>query len=121
MGFNSARGRRFGSIYGFGTGREPVPGGLRSKHPCFSRSRNHILTQISAFIAASVASFGIAASVSPLDRYLEGLKTLRTDFIQTLVDAHGKKIDRAAGTLIVARPGKFRWEVKPQRGSAEEG
>ncbi|HEV3181690.1 MAG TPA: outer membrane lipoprotein carrier protein LolA, partial [Steroidobacteraceae bacterium] len=44
-----------------------------------------------------------------LNDYLDNLKTLRTTFLQTLADAQGREIDRATGTLIVARPGKFRW------------
>ena len=35
-------------------------------------------------------------------------------FTQTVADAHGREIDRASGTLIVSRPGKFRWEIHPQ-------
>ena len=51
---------------------------------------------------------------TPLDKYLSDLKTLRTSFIQTLADAQGHEIDRAAGTLVVARPGKFSWDIHPQ-------
>jgi outer membrane lipoprotein carrier protein len=58
------------------------------------------------------------AAATPLDSYLENLKTLRTSFVQTLTDAHGRQIDHATGTLIVVRPGKFSWEIHPQRGSA---
>jgi outer membrane lipoprotein carrier protein len=53
-------------------------------------------------------------SASPLDSYLDNLKTLRATFLQTLADGNGREIDRATGTLIVARPGKFRWEIHPQ-------
>jgi len=52
--------------------------------------------------------------VTLLDRYLEGLKTLRANFSQTLTDAHGAEIDRGTGTLVVSRPGKLRWELRPQ-------
>ena len=55
-----------------------------------------------------------AAALTPLDSYLDGLRTLRAGFLQTLADAHGREIDRATGTLIVARPGKFSWEIHPQ-------
>ena len=51
---------------------------------------------------------------TPLDKYLSDLKTLRTSFIQTLADGQGREIDRAAGTLVVARPGKFSWDIHPQ-------
>jgi outer membrane lipoprotein carrier protein len=52
--------------------------------------------------------------VTPLDKYLENLRTLRTTFLQTLADPHGREIDRASGTLIVQRPGKFSWDIRPQ-------
>jgi outer membrane lipoprotein carrier protein len=51
---------------------------------------------------------------TPLDRYLEHLKTLRVTFLQTVADAHGAEVGRSSGTLIVERPGKFRWEIQPQ-------
>jgi len=53
------------------------------------------------------------SSPSPLDTYLDDLQTLRATFLQTLTDANGREIDRATGTLIVARPGKFSWEIHP--------
>ena len=68
--------------------------------------------------ALGVALLGVAACAqaapTPLDAYLGNLKTLRADFLQTLADAHGREIDRASGTLIVLRPGKFSWEIHPQ-------
>jgi outer membrane lipoprotein carrier protein len=51
---------------------------------------------------------------SLLDAYLDHLTTLRASFLQTLADSHGREIDRATGTLIVERPGRFRWEIHPQ-------
>jgi outer membrane lipoprotein carrier protein len=60
-------------------------------------------------LAAQAASGGVAT----LDHYLDGLQSMRADFAQTLTDSHGKQIDRSAGTLIVQRPGKLRWEVHP--------
>jgi len=70
--------------------------------------------------AAPAASTAPAVAVpadnvsTPLDKYLSDLKTLRTSFIQTLADSQGHEIDRAAGTLVVARPGKFSWDIHPQ-------
>lgn len=53
-------------------------------------------------------------AVTLLDRYLEGLTTLRASFTQTLTDGHGASIDSGTGTLVVSRPGKLRWELRPQ-------
>ena len=56
-----------------------------------------------------------AAQAAPtqLDRFLQRLKTLQVSFRQTLVDAHGSQISRSSGTLIVRRPGRFRWDIRP--------
>jgi len=47
------------------------------------------------------------------------LKSLRASFSQTLVDSRSQVVDRSSGTLIVLRPGKFRWEVTPQGAKKE--
>jgi outer membrane lipoprotein carrier protein len=62
-----------------------------------------------------------ASEMTALDRYLTGLQSLRTSFTQTLADANGKELDRATGTLLVLRPGKFRWELQPQSAGGSAG
>ena len=66
--------------------------------------------------AASTPAASPAASSEAklLTDYLDNLKTLRTSFVQTLADPNGREIDRASGTLIVSRPGKFSWSIQPQ-------
>ena len=64
--------------------------------------------------AAPTAAAPPATGPTPLDNYLNNLRTLRTSFLQTLADPHGREIDRATGTLIVQRPGKFSWDIHPQ-------
>jgi outer membrane lipoprotein carrier protein len=77
-----------------------------------------VLAAAALLIAAHPSA---AAAGTPLDGYLDDLKTLRASFLQTLVDAHGREIDRATGTLIVARPGRFSWEIHPQGKSPGAG
>src|ERR1700738_3835132 len=76
------------------------------------------LLAVLAMVAVAPAAF---AAATPLDSYLDDMKTLRATFLQTLADAHGKEIDRSTGTLIVARPGKFSWEIHPQGSSSDSG
>jgi outer membrane lipoprotein carrier protein len=76
-----------------------------------------LLLPVACSLWASAAAAATAAT--PLDRFLDGLKTLRTSFTQTLVDGRGRKLDEAKGTLVVSRPGKFRWEIAPR--STPEG
>jgi outer membrane lipoprotein carrier protein len=71
--------------------------------------------------AAAAAPAVAAAGTTPLDKYLDNLKTLRASFLQTLADGQGKEIDRATGMLVVVRPGKFSWDIHPQTGDASKG
>jgi outer membrane lipoprotein carrier protein len=87
-----------------------------------------VLTAVTVLLAAPGAAAPLAAvppapatappaagsAVTPLDKYLDNLRTLRASFLQTLADPHGREIDRASGTLIVQRPGKFSWDIRPQ-------
>ncbi len=74
--------------------------------------------------AEAARALQAARAPTPLDRFLSHLRTLRVSFTQTLVDAHGALLSRSAGTLIVERPGKFRWSIHPlpaQPGEAAPG
>ena len=78
-----------------------------------------LLLALAAPLAAAAAAPAPPAAPAtggptPLDKYLDNLRTLRTSFVQTLADPHGREIDRANGTLIVQRPGKFSWDIHPQ-------
>jgi len=91
------------------------------------RRRARILLAVALVVLAACVLLithqarGAAAGGTPLDGYLDDLKTLRASFLQTLADAHGREIDRATGTLIVARPGRFSWEIHPQGPSRGAG
>ncbi len=63
--------------------------------------------------AAATVDAGGAGSAIPLDRFLDGLHSLRTRFTQTVTGAHGRVVSQATGELVVLRPGKFRWESHP--------
>jgi outer membrane lipoprotein carrier protein len=72
-------------------------------------------------LALQAARADAPAGATALDRYLDGLTTLRANFSQTLTDSHGREIDRGTGTLVVSRPGKLRWELQPQGARAGSG
>src|SRR5262245_57264233 len=54
-----------------------------------------------------------AAAATALDTYLSGVKTLRAEFSQQVTDGRGAEVQRASGSLVIQRPGKFRWELSP--------
>jgi len=88
----------------------------------FNRERIILKKALGVLMCWAVASVALADGGStPLDKYLDNLKTLHTSFLQTLADAQGHEIDRETGTLIVARPGKFSWDIHPQSGNPQSG
>jgi len=54
-----------------------------------------------------------AAAGSALDQFLENLQSLRASFSQVVVDAKGNELESGQGSLLVRRPGRFRWEYTP--------
>ena len=71
------------------------------------------LMACAALLTVAGASLAAAATTA-LDAYLEDLKSLRTRFTQVVVDAQDKQLESGEGTLLVRRPGRFRWEYTPQ-------
>ncbi|MES1189614.1 MAG: outer membrane lipoprotein chaperone LolA [Steroidobacter sp.] len=45
-----------------------------------------------------------------LDRFLNGLQSLQSDFVQTVQDNRDQVIEKSTGKLAIRRPGKFRWD-----------
>ena len=45
-----------------------------------------------------------------LHGFFTEVKSLRADFVQTLLDADGKSLQESTGSLMLQRPGKFRWD-----------
>jgi outer membrane lipoprotein carrier protein len=77
------------------------------------RSSGAIVLVLLALPMISARSAGTEPGATVLDRYLQGLQTLRTDFRQTVSDSHGTTVEAGAGELMVQRPGRFRWDYQP--------
>ncbi|MGH8583264.1 MAG: outer membrane lipoprotein chaperone LolA [Gammaproteobacteria bacterium] len=63
---------------------------------------------LAAFLFVYVAH--AQAAPTALERYLDGLETLRASFDQELIDERGSLREQARGTLYLHRPGRFRWD-----------
>jgi outer membrane lipoprotein carrier protein len=72
--------------------------------------RRRVLLAVLCLAAAVPA---VAAQSTPLDRFLDGLTTWQGDFFQLLQDGKGRTQSRAEGRMLVSRPGRFRWELRP--------
>lgn len=53
-----------------------------------------------------------AAALTRVQSYLEGLRSLRADFDQEIADAEGSVREHASGTLVLQKPGRFRWDYR---------
>jgi len=68
---------------------------------------------LSILLACALLPQAFSASSTALDAYLAGLRTLRAEFTQQVTDGRGSEVQRANGSLVIQRPGKFRWELTP--------
>ncbi len=67
-------------------------------------------------LAAPAAVVGLdgpdRTAVTRLDRFFDEVNTLAGRFTQEVIDEQGKSIQRGAGRVWLARPGRFRWEYE---------
>lgn len=52
-----------------------------------------------------------AMAEQDLSSLLNGIKSMRARFQQTIYDNNGNAVQQSSGSMALARPGKFRWEV----------
>jgi len=60
-----------------------------------------------SFLLSSTAY--AANGVEQLHQFLEGSKTARASFTQSVINKSGKEGQKASGNMVFQRPGKFRW------------
>lgn len=63
-------------------------------------------------LALLLAPLAQANSLDRLRTFLEGTKTLRADFSQTVIPKNGRKPQFSSGAMAVSRPHKFRWQIE---------
>lgn len=62
--------------------------------------------------AAVAASPADLRAVARLEETLAGLSSFRATFRQAVVDPEGRQTESADGTVLLARPGRFRWDYR---------
>lgn len=63
-------------------------------------------------VAGAAAQSDPDSDAAALDAFLDEVDTLEADFEQVLRDADGRVLERAAGTLALSRPSRFRWRYR---------
>jgi len=64
------------------------------------------------FSIAFLLPFAVNAGTATdkLDDFFANIKSMQADFHQVLLDGKGQSVKEADGTLVMQRPGKFRWD-----------
>lgn len=80
---------------------------MRPRLPLLPLVRSSLLC-----LALLVTPLAQADSLDRLRNFLEGTKTLRADFSQTVMAKSGRKPQLSSGSMAVSRPHKFRWQIE---------
>ncbi len=64
------------------------------------------------FLFILSCSHVFAADTDPLNRFLDKLDTLQSNFVQTLLDENGSELETTVGTLYLKQPGQFHWAYR---------
>jgi outer membrane lipoprotein carrier protein len=72
-------------------------------------SLHKLLVAVIVLLAATLALPSHAAALDRLRGFVEGTKSGKADFVQTVASKSGRKPQNAAGSMMFSRPGKFRW------------
>lgn len=67
------------------------------------------LLLIVTFLLSLFSSHAPAAAVTSLKNFVDKVRTFRTEFSQTLLDQNFQIMQKTSGSMLFARPGKFRW------------
>jgi outer membrane lipoprotein carrier protein len=82
--------------------------------------RRTLTASLLAVLGWYAAGLPAADAPNALDRFLDGLHSLRMHFSESRTDAHGREVDHASGELLVLRPNRLRWDTRPASGAASE-
>jgi outer membrane lipoprotein carrier protein len=63
-------------------------------------------------LAAPAVAAAEAGDIARVQRYVDRLSSLRAEFRQQVLDSSGTVRDEAEGTLLLQKPGRFRWEYR---------
>ena len=64
--------------------------------------------------AAAITLFpllALAGAIDQLHQFLQGTRTLKAEFAQSVISKSGRKPQLSSGLLAISRPGKLRWEI----------
>lgn len=76
---------------------------------------NHLRRLAVFFVLFCCFQMALANTDDAIDRlssFLDSTQSLRADFHQVVIGKAARKPQESSGTMLIQRPGKFRWEVR---------
>jgi len=70
------------------------------------------LLLIVTFLLGLFSSHAPAAAIASLNNFVDKVQTFRAEFSQTLLDQNFQILQKTGGSMLFARPGKFRWSYE---------
>jgi outer membrane lipoprotein carrier protein len=70
------------------------------------------IAMFAAVVVGSVCTAVAGASIGEFQRFLRELHSFQADFEQVLVDERGRLLEKARGSMVLVRPGRFRWDYR---------
>lgn len=86
-----------------------TPPGTSFLTSCLTRMPALHKTLLASYLLLGLALPAQAAALDKLKAFVEGTRSGRADFVQTVASKSGRKPQNAAGSMMFSRPGKFRW------------
>jgi outer membrane lipoprotein carrier protein len=68
------------------------------------------VSSVQAADSVNVAS--IENGAAQLDRFMNGLQSMQSSFVQTVRDGNDQLVEQSSGSLVIKKPGKFHWEYQ---------
>lgn len=87
-------------------------GGLPSATAGARRRQGRWRGALLGLLLGAAAGAAHADAIERLRGFLADTRTLRADFSQTVLPQGGRKAQFSSGSMAVARPGKFRWQIE---------
>ncbi len=74
--------------------------------------RLYVTLALAAWLTSTAVNGQDVSGLQRLEAFTAQLESLRAQFVQSLYDAQGKAVQESRGTVLLQRPGRFRWEYR---------
>lgn len=71
-----------------------------------------LMTSMAGIVLAAASAAAGADAVEQLNAFIEGTRSARASFTQSVTDSAGETVQESSGLVEFSRPGRFRWHYR---------